>query len=189
MAATVTVRRFTGAQGSSDKWGLPTTKTDVTSVNSRLSSSDSPAPGTDNPIAIPAAGTNYSYWAHFGLSADSSPTGTIDNIRWYMDGANSFGHNATMKAVAAHLYVAATGTEGTTGDQLTLANHSGIFAGGASDAFGFTSGSPLALSGSLSNPDTGCFHDPVAAQIEAPSTATPGELDVDETGTFKYDET
>ena len=186
MAATVTIRRWTGASGS-------ITETDITSINTRANAEDThTTAGTSNPIQIPAAGTNYSYWVSTRLSADSSPSGTINNVRWYTDGANGFGTGVTCKGAKASTgadsgYREATGTAGTTGTQLTQGNHSGLDAATV-DVFTFTSGSPKSLTGSISNPSTGDFGDLWIYQIEVGTTAGPGAT-AQETFTWKYDET
>jgi hypothetical protein len=179
MAATVTIRRLTGAGPTS---------TDITGINTRANAEDAHSTaGTTNPIQIPAAGTNYSYWVVTQLSADTSPAGTINNIKWYTDGANGFGTGVTCKVNQATGYVQATGTPGTTGTQLTTGNYATLSATPV-DAFGLTAASPLAVTGSISNPSTGAFGNRVVYQIEVASTAAPGATPA-ETFTWKYDET
>ena len=181
MAATVTIRRWTGASGGP-------TKTDITSINTRANAEDAHSTaGTTNPIQIPAAGTNYSFWVATRLSVDVAPSGTINNIKWYTDGANGFGTGVTCKMNTATTYVQATGTAGTTGDQLTTGAYSTL-AGSPTDAFGFTSGSPKSVTGTMTNPSTGDLGDFVVYQIEVGTTAGPGATP-SETFTWKYDET
>ncbi|KKN28240.1 hypothetical protein LCGC14_0856500 [marine sediment metagenome] len=186
MAATVTIRRHTGVGGSQ-------TKTDITSGNTRASTSDAFNPGTSDPIPIPPSGSKYSYWVSTQLSADTTPAGTIDNIKWYSDGSNNFGTGVTVKGADASTgvdsgYRQAAGTPGDTGTELTQGNHTGLDSAPV-DVFGLTSGSPKALGGSIVNPSTGDFGDFFVYQIAVDNTASPGELPVDETFTFKYDET
>lgn len=179
MAATVTIRRWTGASGSP-------TKTDITSINTRANAEDAHSTaGTTNPIQVPASGTNYSYWVSTQLSADTAPSGTIDNLRWYTDGTNNFGTGVSCKANTASAYVQATGTAGETGDILNTTNHTSL-AGATSDVFGYTSGSPLSVTGSISG--TGDIGHQVVYQIEVADTAAPGATS-QETFTWKYDET
>jgi hypothetical protein len=178
MAATVTVRRWTGAGP---------TKTDITSTTNRASTSDAASPGTSNPIPVPPSGSTYSYWVTTTLSADSSPAGTIDNVNWYTDGANGFGTGVTCVGIDADTYVQATGTTGTTGTQLTTGNHAGL-SGSPGDVFSYTSGSPLAIAGSIDNPATGDFADFLVYQIVVGATAGPGATPT-ETFTWVYDET
>jgi hypothetical protein len=179
MAATVTIRRHTGAGP---------TKTDITSINTRANAEDAhTTAGTTNPIQIPAAGTNYSYWVCTRLSVDVTMAGTINNLKWYTDGTISFGTGVTCKMNTATGYVQATGTAGTTGIQLTTGNYATL-AGAPTDAFAFTSGSPKSVTGTMSNPSTGDLGDYVVYQVEVGTTAGPGATP-SETFTFKYDET
>lgn len=179
MAATVTIRRLTGAGPTS---------TDITGINTRANAEDAHSTaGTTNPIQIPAAGTNYSYWVVTQLSVDVTPAGTINNIKWYTDGANGFGTGVTCKMNTATGYVQATGTPGTTGTQLTTGNYATL-AGAPVDAFTKTAASPQAVTGTMSNPSTGALGDRVVYQIEVASTAAPGAT-ATETFTWTYDET
>ena len=179
MAATVTIRRLTSTGPTS---------TDITSINTRANAEDAHSTaGTTNPIQVPAAGTNYSYWVVTQLSVDVTPAGTINNIKWYTDGANGFGTGVTCKGETATGYVQATGTPGTTGLQLTTGNYATL-AGAPSDVFAFTSGSPKSVTGSMNNPSTGALGDRMVYQIEVGTTAGPGAT-ASETFTFKFDET
>lgn len=180
MPATVTIRRWTGASGGP-------TKTDITGGNTRASTSDAPSPGSSDPIPIPGSGSNYSFWVTTRLSADTTPDGTINNIQWYSDGANGFGTGVTCVGNDADSYVQATGTQGTSGDELTTGNHSGLSAAPV-DVFGLTSGSPKSITGSISNPSTGDFGDFFVYQIQVDDTAGAGTIS-SETFTWQYDET
>ena len=181
MAATVTIRRWTGASGSP-------TKTNITGINTRANAEDAHSvAGTSNPIQIPETGTNYSYWVATRLSADTAPSGTINHLRWYTDGGNGFGTGVTCKMNTATGYVQATGTPGTTGTLLTTGAYATL-AGTPTDAFAFTSAAPKTVSGSINGPSTGDFGDFVVFQIEVGSTAGPGAT-AQETFTWKYDET
>jgi hypothetical protein len=72
MAATVLVRRLTGAGP---------TATDITSINTRANAEDAHSTaGTTNPIQIPAAGTNYSYWVVTRLDVTAGTYTTINNL-------------------------------------------------------------------------------------------------------------
>ncbi len=179
MAATVTIRRHTGAGP---------TKTDITSINTRANAEDAHSTaGTTNPIQIPAAGTNYSYWVATRLSVDVTMAGTINNLKWFTDGTISFGTGVTCKMNTATGYVQATGTAGTTGIQLTTGNYATL-AGAPTDAFAFTTGSPKSVTGTMSNPSTGDLGDYCVYQIEVGTTAGPGATP-SETLSFRYDET
>ncbi|MHA1400146.1 MAG: hypothetical protein ACTSQE_07340 [Candidatus Heimdallarchaeaceae archaeon] len=179
MAATVLIRRLTGSGP---------TATDITGINTRANAEDAhTTAGTSNPVRIPAAGTNYSYWVVTRLDATVTPTGTINNLKWYSDGANGFGTGVTCKGNTATGYVQATGTAGETGDILNTTNYATL-AGAPVDVFTHTSASPKSVTGSVSNPTTGEFGDRFVYQIEVDSTASPGATG-SETFTYRYDET
>lgn len=180
MAATIIINRKTGAGP---------TNTAITSGNTRASTSDNAyTTETTNPIPIPGAGTNYSFWVNTRLECTVAPATLVDNLKWFTDGNNGFGTGVTCKAETANTYGQATGTVGTTGDQLTVANYGdGIddLNAAPTDSFGFTSGSPLSVSGSTST--TGEFGDLVVYQIEVTTTASAGATPT-ETFTWQYDE-
>ena len=180
MPATVTIRRHTGAAATP-------TKTDITAGTTRASTSDDPAPGSANPIPIPATGSKLSFWVATRLSADTSPTGTINNLRWFTDGSNNFGTGITVKGQSANAYDQASGVVGDTGDVLDTTNYTGLSAA-AVDVFTFTAASPKALTGSISNPATGDFGDFMVVQMEVASTAGAGAV-ASESFSYRYDET
>lgn len=177
MSATVLIRRLTGAGP---------TATDITSINTRANAEDAhTTAGTSNSILVPAAGTNYSYWVVTRLDVTAITSGTVDNIKWYTDGSNNFGTGVTCKVNTATGYVQATGTAGTTGTQLTTGAYATL-AGAPTDAFAYTSGSPLSVSGTTAT--TGQVGDRVVYQIEVGTTAASGAT-AQETFTWKYDDT
>lgn len=181
MAATVQIRRWTGASGSP-------TKTNITSANTVANAQDvheATASSSSNPIKIPAAGTNYSYWVATRLFASVAPTGSITNIRWHTDGTNNFGTGVGCNvSSSASTYVQATGTVGTTGNILNNTNYSGV--GTPSNAFTYKSTATLAVTGSISG--TGDFGNFVVYQLTVTTTASPGPTS-QETFTWLYDET
>lgn len=177
MAATVLIRRLTGAGP---------TATDITSINTRANAEDAhTTAGTSNSILVPAAGTNYSYWVVTRLDVTAITSGTVDNVKWYTDGTNNFGTGVTCVGNTATGYVQATGTAGTSGTQLTTGNYATL-AGAPSNVFAYTSGSPLSVTGSTTG--TGQFGDRVVYQIEVGTTAASGAT-AQETFTWKYDDT
>lgn len=179
MAATVTIRRWTGSSGSP-------TKTNITSINTRANAEDAHSTaGTSNSILIPSSGTNYSYWVSTQLSIDAITGGTVNNIKWYTDGSNNFGTGVTCKMNTASAYVQATGTAGTSGTQLTTGNHANL-AATPTDVFGFTSGSPKSVTGSASA--TGDLGHQVVYQMEVGTSASSGATS-SETFTWQYDDT
>jgi hypothetical protein len=178
MAATVLIRRLTGAGP---------TATDITSINTRANAEDAhTTAGTTNPIQIPAAGTNYSYWVVTRLDITAGTYTTVNNLKWYTDGANGFGTGVTCRVGTATGYTQATGTPGVTGTELTAGNY-GTFTLGNANAFTYTTGSPLSVTGSASSSATGQFGDRVVYQIEVGTTAASGATNA-ETFTWRYDE-
>ena len=179
MAATVTIRRWTGTSGSP-------TKTDITSINTRANAEDThTTAGTTNSILIPAAGSNYSYWVSTRLSVDAITGGTVDNLKWYTDGSNNFGTGVTCIGESSSAYVQATGTAGQTGIELTTTNHASLSTDPV-NVFTYTSGSPKSLTGSASTTgDLGHFF---VYQMVVDSTAASGAT-ASETFTWKYDDT
>lgn len=185
MPATVTIRRWTGSSGGP-------TKTDITSINTRLNAEDThTTAGTTNPVRVPSSGTNYSYWASTRLQASVTPAGTINNIKWFTDGANNLGTGLGCNVATGSVYSQATGTSGTSGTELTKVNYDaagGTLAADPTNAFAYTTGSPLSVSGTLTNPSTGDFGDFVVFQMTVGTTANPG-ASAQETFTWRYDET
>lgn len=177
MAADVQIRQWTGATP---------TKTDITGTNSRYHSDDvHSASSTDNSILIPDSGSNYSFWRTVGLYINTISGGTVDNIRYYTDGSNNYGTGVSVVVATASSYVQATGTAGETGDVLNQTNHTGLNAA-PSDAFAYTSGSPLSVTGSSST--TGDVGDLIVDQLQVADTAASGTTS-QETTTIKYDDT
>jgi hypothetical protein len=179
MAATVTIRRWTGSDVSP-------TKTNITSINTRANAEDThTTAGTTNSILIPSALSNYSYWVSTRLSVDAITNGTVDNIKWYTDGTNNFGTGVTCIGQTAASYVTATGTAGQTGDELTTSSHSGLDTDPV-DVFSFDALSPQSVTGSTSTTgDVGHFF---VYQMVVDSTAASGAT-ASETFTWKYDDT
>lgn len=167
MAATVSVQQVTGAGP---------TLTPIT--NLRFNTDDTANPGTANPLVKPAAGTNYSYAKIVYLNADTTPSGTINNVKFYTDGAIGW-TGCTLFVGFVGTYTQAAGTPGTTGVNDSIATV---------DAHLYTSGSPKSVTGSLSNPSTGRISDYCRMQVDLSTSAVAGTLAA-ETLTFQYDET
>ena len=178
MAATVEVIRLTGAG--------PSVST-ITGLNTRANAEDAHSlAGTTNPIQIPAAGSNYSYWVTTRLLITAAPAGTINNVGWYTDGTNGFGTGVTCLGNSSASYVQATGTPGTTGTQLNQTNHAGLSAS-VTNVFTFTVAGALSVSASQSG-GTGQLGNYVVYQMVIGTTAGPGATAA-ETFTFRFDET
>jgi hypothetical protein len=181
MAASVDILRWCGAVGSP-------TKTVITGINTRANAMDAHSTAdTSSPVQIPATGSNYSYWVCTRLTANTSPAGTINNLRWYSSGTNNLGTGITCQGNEATAYTQASGTVGQTGIQLTTANYASVTT--PADVFGtFTAAAPKSLAGSIANPTTGDFGSWFVYQISVASTASPGAT-AQTTFTYKYDET
>lgn len=98
------------------------------------------------------------------------------------------GTGVSLNVATASTYIQATGTAGTTGNQLTSANYtSALSPSVATDAFAKTSGAPISVAGSIGSV-TGDFGDFVVYQVAVVSTAGPGTTTA-ETITWQFDET
>lgn len=177
--------------------GTPGSSDDITSGNLRLRTDNTNTQDTTNPIPIVAAATKYSFWRHLYLKCTVAPATKVDNIKFYMDGAG-FGTGITLNAgdefpantaaAPSSGYEVAEGTTGDTGVEL-VTGHSGI--SGVTDAFTFTSGSPLT---GPSIGESGSLIDAIdemtnylLIQLKVEDTASPGTKTA-ETATFQYDE-
>lgn len=189
MAATVLINRWTGAN--------PGTPTDITGNLTRASTSDAVSPGTADPVPIPGAGTNYSFWVSTRLQVTVAPAGTINNLRWFSDsikgdgidtwvGCECKGADASTGGTPNFGYRVAAGTQGTTGTQLTQGNHTGLDVAPVS-VFTLTSASSRALAGTITA-TTGHVGDFFVYQMEIGTTAAAGTRST-ETFTFRFDET
>lgn len=167
MAATVSVKQAVSSG--------PTTQT---ITNLRFNTDDTINPGTTNPLVKPSSSVNRSYWKTVFLNADTSPSGTINNVKIYCDGTIGW-TGCTLYIGSTGTYTEATGTPGTTGNDSAVAT---------ADIEAFTSGSPKSLTGQISNPSTGRISDYVVMQVDVDTGAVAGTLS-QETITFQYDET
>ena len=162
MAATVQIIEKNGAGG---------TPTDKTSGQIRFKNADNATVDTANPMVKPGAGTDYSFEKWLRLNVTGGTYTEITNIKAYMDGANGLGTGVTLyaKAVASYATPAeATGTAGYT------------------DAFTYTSGSPLSL-GAGPYSGTGEKGDHLVMMLAVGTTAS-GGITSGEVLTFSYDE-
>jgi hypothetical protein len=148
----------------------------TTVTNVRFCTEDNYNPGTGNPMVKPAAGSNYSYKKSLYLNADTSPSSIINNIKFFCDGTIGW-TGVTIECAAADTYTEATGTPGTTGDDEAL----------NTNITTYVTGSPLSLTGSISNPSTGKVSQYLELQAVVSTSAVAGALAA-ETVTFRYDE-
>lgn len=171
MAATVSVKRATGS--------VPT---NTTVTADQFTTADVANDGTAHPMVKPGTGLfNYSFVSWYRLNADTAPAGTINNVKFYTDGVSGYGIGVTAKGITTPTYSQAVGTVGTSG---TLS--ATVYTAGA-DIFGWTTGSPLSVPGTLTA-TTGIISDYVAIQMRIADTASASTLSA-ETMTWRYDET
>jgi len=154
------------------------TPVDTTVTNVRFCTNDEYDPGTDYPMVKPeAAATNYSFKKTIYLNADTTPTGTINNIKFYTDGEIGW-VGVVVEGAVADAYTEPEGTPGTSGDDEGL----------NTDIATYTSAAPLSMTGSIDNPSTGKVSQYLEMQAVVSDTAGAGSLAA-ETCTFRYDET
>lgn len=191
MAATVQVRRWTGAAGAQLKDNILTSGT-----NFATDDVHSAAGGTSNPIPVPGSGTTYSFWVNFKLYAASAPTGTINNIRVFFESRDRSSDPAGIvwlgqeaNAGSNSGYRQATGEVGVSGTQLTTGNHSGLTGTPVDPVANWTPSTPKTITGSISAPNTGDFGSFMVLQTGVTSAyPSTGALPNEEL-TFRYDET
>jgi hypothetical protein len=187
VAATIVVKRWTGAAGAP-------TKTDITGANTEHVTADAHyATGGTSPIPVPAAGSNYGFWVSTRACCSVSPAGTVNNLKVYLDGANSSPAGVTWLAQAANVganagYRQAAGTVDSTGDELNTTNHMGL-TGAPVNPFTWTSASPKSLTGSITNPSTGDFGDFLVSQLVVANTVAQSGPITAETIVWQWDET
>lgn len=162
MVATVQVVEKNGAGG---------TATDKTSGTVRFKNADDATIDNNNPMVIPAAGSDWSFEKWLRLNITVAPAVQLTNLKFYMDGANNFGTGVNLWAKAVTAY--STPAEGTS-------------SAGYTNAFSYTSVSALSL-GAGPFTGTGEKGDHAVLLMEVASTATQGSLTA-ETATFSYDE-
>ncbi len=179
--------------------GTPGTQQDTSGlapVNVRFKTADDSTIDANDPIPIPGAGTNYSFWKNLYMRVTGGTFTQINNVKFFTDGTN-FGTGIVTSVgdqlptnnsgSQAGYEVDTAGTPGTTGTEMVTGNTQ---ISSKSDAFGYTSGSPFAITiseaGGILNA-TGERTDYLVAQMAVDNTASPGDL-ADETWTFQYDE-
>ena len=162
MVATVQIVEKNGAGG---------TATDKTSGTIRMKNADNATVDNNNPMVIPGAGSDYSFEKWLRLNVTVAPSVQLSNIRFYTDGSNGMGTGVLLWAKAVASY--ATPAEATS-------------TSGYTNAFSYTSGSPLSL-GAGPFTGTGEKGDHAVLMQEVQSTATQGQTP-SETITFSYDE-
>lgn len=175
MAATVLIYRWTGATAG--------TGADITSTTTRMKQADNGTADTNNPV--PAVTTSYSYWVSTRLHCSVAPANSVSNLKWYSDGTSA-GTGLTVSGAKASTGANAGYRQATSAILLNNTNHTGLDVASATDVTTYTSGSPLAITGSTAG--TGDFGDFFVYQLAATSSAAPGPMTA-RTYTWQYDET
>lgn len=153
---------YTGASSSADS-----------SDHLRFKNADDNTNNTANPIQILASGVNTSFKKTVALYATVAPATSISNVKLYSDGTSGLGTGVDIEYKVAASYTQATDNTDNAG----------------ATVFGLTSGSPLALTGSIGAATGKGTLQFVELQMMVDDTATPGDLvGVAETLTWQYDE-
>jgi hypothetical protein len=147
------------------------TQTDKTSGTIRFKNADNSTVDLNNPMVKPPSGSDWSFEKWLRMNVSGGTYSQITNVRVYTDGSSGYGSgvNLWFKAVAAF----ATPAEATAST-------------GYTNAFTYTSGSPLTL-GAGPYTSTGEKADHLVAMLEVQSTASGGLLTA-ETLTLAWDE-
>lgn len=161
MAATVSIYSYHGSAGG--------TNGAVTAF--RFKSADNDTADNNNRLPIPTSGTNYSWLKHLALYAVTSPATLIDTLQVYGSGSLPTG---------VDMYIADHAYQDPTVQQATA------ISGWTNNYTGYTSGAPLSLAGSISNPSTGKINTNYALmQMGILSTVAVGVMS-SQTITFSY---
>jgi hypothetical protein len=163
MAADVQIHEMSGAAAGTDKTGGTVMFKSADEIASDESS---------NPIAVPSAGSDYSYTKQLRFYLNSAPAGSIENLRAYSDGAG-FGTGIGCQFDVSGSWAANIDTD-ISGE----------------DVFGKDSGDPIDMDSNNTGPHTGTGYkgDFLRLQLVVSYNASTGFLDA-ETLTFAYDET
>ncbi len=165
--------------------------------NIRFKTADNATIDAVNPIPIPAAGSNYSYWKHMSFKCSYAPTTQIDNFLIWTGGSGfgtgtetNLGSPSCYNTVTdpGSEYEVATGAVGVSGDEMVTA-HSIISA--STDLFGIVEGGkwgPVTINEASNLIDaSGERTDYIVLQMDVGAAATAGNLD-DATIWWSYDE-
>lgn len=178
-----------------------TDDSDITSGTLRFKFSDDNTADSNNPLAIPGSGTDYSFWKHTYFRMSVRPgSEVVNNLKFFSDGANGFGTGVGLVVsdqLPAHTAAADTEyevdnhTQGTTGDNMDDGTNNHSICTTTSDVFGKTSGSPLTVTIGEASSQMDAVAEVsayVLLQMTVASTASAGTLTA-ETLTYRYDET
>lgn len=185
MAATVNVQEANGA-----------TPTYNTVTAPRFCTDDNYNPGSANPIPIPAAAFNYSFWKHLCLEFTGTFT-SCSNIRHYCDGTIGWtlgtagevrrgNRDTPPHGCPSGSYDQATGTVGTTGDDLETHTYYSAQTVKTIDIEGDVVGTPASIDDSTyTTPGDRSYF--IVLQVKVDTDATQGAQTAEQF-TFLYDE-
>lgn len=177
--------------GGSD--GTPGTSTDIDALGPptlKFKNADDATIDSNDKLTVPPSDSIYSYYKHIYLKCSNADSHTINNVKFYMDGANSLGTGVDLKVglqFPTKNSGASTGYEAASANELA-GDHGGITT--VASAFDYTSAAGLSVSISESGNVINAVNETtnyVVLQISVASTAGPG-VTATETGTFSYDE-
>ena len=154
-----------------EKNGVGATATDKTSGTIRFKNADNSTVDLNNPLVVPASGTDYSFekWIRFNVTGGTYSQ--ITNLKAYSDGANGHGTGVGLFAKAVTAYATPAEATATTG---------------YTDFFTYTSGVALTL-GAGPFTSTGEKADHLVMICTVASTAS-GGLTASETLSLAWDE-
>jgi len=197
MVATVGVYQLTGGADG----GAGATENEI-ATSTRLQTKDQfVIDDTTYPVPIPSSDFNYSYWIHVYLKITGGTFSKINNVKFWCDGTIGwdFGTNGELRmgnrdsgdkgAPMDTEYDVATGTEGTTGDEIEHVTNGHDYYNGQTtktvDVETHDSANKATLDSSDHTVTGKCKA--VVLQVKVDTNATQGEQ-TDETLTMSYDE-
>ena len=183
-------------------WGgtdtAPANQTDVDGLGPptlRFKNADDATIDTNNKLVVPAAATKYSFWKHIYIRCSAADSHTMNNFRFYTDGAASFGDAGIDVKVGLQFPVRTsgpvyTGYEVANADEELAAGHGGITS--VASAFDYSAiGDSLTIScseaGSIVNAANETTNYLLMQMTVASTVIIAGDLP-NETGTIAYDE-
>jgi len=187
MAAAFNVMLDTG--GTDNNPGTSTNTDALGPPNIRFKQADNPTIDANDPMPIPAAGTEYSRWKQIYLKCTTAPSTKVDNVKIYTD-EGGFGTGITVKigdGVQVHNSGATTGYDVSDTNEV-ITNHTDVAT--ATDFFTYGSGDPRSVTISETDSQIDAIDettDYIVLSMEVDSTASPGDL-ANETFTWQYDE-
>ena len=184
-----------GAVVTLEEWnGAGPSYTDATTAI--MCTSDTASPSSNYPVKIPSAGYNYSYWKHIGLYIEGDYT-AVSNIRLYCDGTVGWNYGTNGELRIGHRdsdpigcptgsYDQASGTEGTTGDDVETHTYYSAQSNKSDNMEDYTSGNAAVIDNATYTTN-GVRTRAAVLQVKLDTDATQG-LQSTEVLTFLYDE-